>query len=130
MRKKFIFLVIFVAVLIMLGMPGPVFAKDLFFADNPSQLAVAEGATLIAGEQIVTGQCNVQSITFGGPLATATSYVKVYDGTDATGTPKFDIAVGVAATITHINLNDAEFGTGIFVQSNISQVAVTIAYTQ
>ena len=111
MRKKFIFLALIAAFVLMLSMPGPVFAKSLFYADNPSQLAVADGGTLIAGEQAVTGQCNVQSITYGGPLATALSYLLVYDNTSATGTPVIDISIGTAGETVTVNLNDAEFGT-------------------
>ncbi len=128
MRRKLIFLVMLVAVLMMFAVPGTVFAKSLFYADNPSTLGVETGATLLAGADVAVGQCNVQSLTVS--VVTAGQYVEVYDQVSRTGTPRFDIVVGVSADIRHINLNDAEFYNGIFVKSNAATSIITVGYTQ
>ncbi len=130
MRKKFILLVALLALVLLLGMPGAAQARSLFYADNPSQLAVSSGVTLQTGAQVVTGQCNVQSIIVSGANSVALDYVLVYDGTDATGTAKIDISVGTAGETVTIDLNDAEFGTGVFATANDSDMHITVAYTQ
>lgn len=130
MRNKFIILVIAIAVLVMLAMPGPVFAKSLFYAENPSTLVVATGSTLNSGTQMVTGHCRVQSITIGGTGTTAGDYALVYDNTSATGTPIFEISVGTAKDTRQLVFRAAQFVTGIFVDSNSDSVTVTIEYTQ
>lgn len=109
----------------------PAFAdKSLFYADNPSSVATAYGATLDAGTQLITGQCNLQSITVSGATMLAGSYVNLYDGTDATGTHKFDITVGTAYNTITIPLHDAEFGTGVFANSSNNNVFISVEYTQ
>lgn len=130
MRKKFILLII--AALVMCLFSSPAFAaKSMFYADNPSSVAVASGATLNTGTALVTGQCNVQSITVSG-LATAKEYVLVYDAITATGTAKYDITVGTAYDTVHLPLHDAEFGTGVFVDgvTALDYGHVSLEYTQ
>lgn len=133
MRKKFIFLVMAVVIALMLAMPGPVFARSLFYADNPSTL-VARGGLSTASDtlkKMVVGQCNVQTITISGDGSSAGDYVLIYDDDEADAANlKFEISVGVAEDTTSISLNDAEFGTGIFAVANSDLLFLTIGYTQ
>lgn len=128
MSKKFIILI----GLAFLLLCTPAFARSLFYADNPSTVARASGDTLIDGTLLVTGQCNVQSITIS-QADTANDYVLVYDALTATGTPKFDLSCGTARETIQLLLNDAEFTTGVFVDGTVSgshSLDVSIEYTQ
>jgi hypothetical protein len=130
---KFKRFTILVFALLMCFAATPAFARSLFYADNPSSIAVASGATLNTGTALVTGACNVQSITVSQAV-TAGDYLLIYDAASATGTPKYDIEMGTSET-KHLVFNDAEFGTGVFaVTSGQSTPAfgmhVSIEYTQ
>ena len=130
MRKRFILLATIVLALYLFCMPSTVFAKSLFYADNPSSLAVGSLSVLNSGKVLVTGQCNVQTLTVGGYTSAAGDYVIIYDGINATGTQKFDISIGTAKTTIHINLNDAEFSTGVYADSSADTLTLTVGYTQ
>lgn len=125
MKSKFI--LILVALLIVCPQ---VFAKSIYYADNPSSVAVASGTTLNTGTQLITGQCNLQSIILGGPNVVAGDYVLLYDNTSATGTPKLDVAVGVNASTISIPLHETEFGTGVFANASSSGMHISVEYTQ
>jgi len=127
MRKQLHFILLLATVFV-LTLCVPASAKSLFYADNPSQSAQATGLTLNTGTQMITGQCNLQSITVTN--AVAGGYVLFYDNTSATGTPKYDIAVGTANSSVTLRLNHTEIATGIFADANNSTSFVTIEYTQ
>ena len=130
MRKKFGLMIIFAVALMLLYVPG-VFAGSLFYADNPSELASAGGLTSgSSNAQLVTGQCNVQSITVSGIATTADDYVLIYDGTDATGDVKVEVTIPTASETVSIPFSEAVFGTGVYAVANNHLLFVTVGYTQ
>jgi|24BtaG_2_1085350.scaffolds.fasta_scaffold07067_2 hypothetical protein len=128
MRKKFILLAL---AMMLLWVPS-VFAQSLFYADNPSSIATASGSQISAGNQLITGQCNLQSITVSGPHTTALDYLLLYDNTSATGTPKWDISIGTAGDTVFLKLNDSEIATGLYVDAPgyNSGFHISVEYTQ
>lgn len=130
MRKKFILLLVMIMALAIFMAPASFAQRSLFKATDPSTVVAATGSTLNTGTQLVTGQCNLQSITVSGFDTTAGDYVLIYDGTDATGTAKFDVTIGTAKGTVSIPLHDTEFGTGVFAASNSDTVHISIEYTQ
>jgi len=128
MRKDFQILVLAASIVLLSAMPA--FAQSLFYADNPSSIATAQGGTLEQGTAMVTGQANVQSITVSGASSVAGDTILIYDATSATGTPKFDITVGTAKETIVLKLNDAEFGTGLFADANTPGLHISVEYTQ
>lgn len=129
MRKSRL-LVMILAVLVLFLLAIPAQAKSLFYAANPSSIAVSSGATLNTGVALVTGQSNVQSVTVSGADSTALDYVLIYDAASATGTPKLDISIGTAGETVTITLNDASFGTGVFADANSDNMHISVEYTQ
>lgn len=97
----------------------------------PQIISSNTGKTLNDGVLIRTGAARVSSITVGGFDTTAGDYVLVYDATSATGTAKFDIAVGTAKdTVSVVIPGGAIFSTGIFADSNVDTVHAAITYDQ
>ncbi len=128
--RKSLFQTMFLIVLVMVMFMAPASAKSLFYAANPSSIAVSSGDPLNAGAALVTGQSNVQSITVSGPELAAGDYILVYDAASATGTPKADITVGTAKGTIVVNLNDANFGTGVFATASTRTAHIAVEYTQ
>jgi len=93
------------------------------------KIAFAEGATLNTGTLLVTGGARVSTITFGGPVVSAGSFVLIYDALTATGTQKFDISIGTTKDVNTITIpGGAIFATGVFADSNAADAGITITY--
>ena len=128
MRKKFVSLAIMACLVFMLS--SPAFAKSLFYASNPSEIATSEGTALNTGVALVTGQCTVQSIIVGGPHSAALDYILIYDAASATGTAKFDISIGTAGDTIPVPLQEVSFGTGVFADASSSGMHISVEYVQ
>ena len=100
-----------------------------YVKQKANAVAFAEGATLNAGTALVSAACRVSSITFGGPVVAAGSYVLIYDAITATGTQKFDISIGTTKGVQTIVIpGGVAFATGVFADSNASDAGITITY--
>lgn len=130
MKRKF--LLIWAVLMLLLLISMPCFAGDLFYAKNEASIAMADGAETSAGKALVTGRCFGQTLIVNA--STAGDYVLVYDNTSATGTPKLDIPVGTANQPVIVPLQEAEFGTGVYVKGKTGTsndpYYVTFVYTQ
>jgi len=94
--------------------------------DSIAESVTGESGTL--GHQIVTGAGNLQKIIISGPATSAGNYMLVYDNTSATGTPLFEITVGVAKDTNVIDCDGAIFSTGLYVVTSADEVFGTVIY--
>lgn len=132
MRKIKLLTVLVIIALLGVFIFGQVFARDdsNLFSGNAKTLYSNRGKTLNDGVAAVTGSCTLYSLTVGGGDIAAGGYLLVYDAASATGTPKFDIAVGTAKNTIPVYLpsDGVGFTTGIFLDSSSDTVFATIAY--
>lgn len=133
MRNKIIRLMtLSLAVVALVSMiPAMANARNLFNGPQTKLIAVATGATLNAGTQMITGECYVESITISGVGTSAGDYALVYDYTNATAAYlKAEPSVGTAKDTNSIPLGGAYFANGVFADSNSDNVILTISYYQ
>ena len=89
-----------------------------FYGDQQSAHATGDG-------QLVTNRARVTSIQAKG---IATSEVKLYDGTDATGTLKLDYVFGIEGLNIWIPGSGVVFDDGVYLDLT-NTTGVTITYT-
>ena len=97
--------------------------------EYPKTIATSEGLELNTGVALVGSACRVSNIIFGGVNVAAGGYLLVYDAASATGTPKFEIAIGLAQSTIPLTIpGGATFSTGVFVVGSATNQHVTITY--
>lgn len=76
---------------------------------------------------IVSAACRVSLITITG--VSAGDWAEIIDGTDSTGTIKFDPKIGTAEDTTTISIpGGASFATGVYVNAVDGDVLVSVTY--